>query len=238
MLHQSNPDLLSRAQLIARVDSLEAELEALREANKPADTLCVQRAFGLTTHEAKLLLLLSDGRPRRKEQIHSGIYADRIDDPPEMKIIDVFVCKTRKKVEPYGIVVETIWGSGYQLSDPVDVIKSVIAGGNPTVIRSAEPRQPPPHLEKRKAYEDFNAAWADIIAMSNGTTRPVSFTSREMASRAGVHRNVATLLRWLEQKGKIRIIAAPPPGGRNLHRSWTVKLTHAAATPSKTENAA
>jgi len=42
-------------------------------------------------------------------------------DVPELKIIDVFVCKLRKKlVEATGgeHYIETVWGRGYQLRDP------------------------------------------------------------------------------------------------------------------------
>ena len=44
-------------------------------------------------------------------------------DEPELKIIDVFVCKLRKKLsaatggEHY---IETVWGRGYVLRDPVE----------------------------------------------------------------------------------------------------------------------
>nr|WP_181181030.1 helix-turn-helix domain-containing protein [Mesorhizobium sp. B2-2-4] len=220
---QQDPERMSRDQLIARVDSLEAQLEAVREANSPADTLRVQRAFGLTMHECSLLLLLSDGRPRRKEQIHSGIYSDRIDDPPEIKIIDVFICKVRKKVEPFGVVIETIWGSGYSLSDPRGVIKAVMSGEEPQLSRRPGSRQEPPHLQKRKAGEDFTAVFADIVARSGGRAAPVRFTSREMAARTGVHRTISVLLRWLESHGKIKIIKSPPPGGR-CERNWIVQI--------------
>jgi two-component system cell cycle response regulator CtrA len=43
-------------------------------------------------------------------------------DEPEAKIIDVFICKLRKKLqevtdgEDY---IETVWGRGYMLKDPV-----------------------------------------------------------------------------------------------------------------------
>ena len=42
-------------------------------------------------------------------------------DEPEIKIIDVFVCKLRKKLSKIsgGIeFVETVWGRGYVLRDP------------------------------------------------------------------------------------------------------------------------
>jgi two-component system cell cycle response regulator CtrA len=44
-------------------------------------------------------------------------------DEPELKIIDVFICKLRKKLaaatggEHY---IETVWGRGYVLRDPQD----------------------------------------------------------------------------------------------------------------------
>ena len=45
-------------------------------------------------------------------------------DEPELKIIDVFVCKIRKKLrEATGghDYIETVWGRGYVLRDPQDM---------------------------------------------------------------------------------------------------------------------
>ena len=42
-------------------------------------------------------------------------------DEPELKIIDVFVCKLRKKLSTVtggGNYIETVWGRGYVLRDP------------------------------------------------------------------------------------------------------------------------
>ena len=44
-------------------------------------------------------------------------------DEPELKIIDVFVCKLRKKLaQATGgkHYIETVWGRGYVLRDPVE----------------------------------------------------------------------------------------------------------------------
>jgi len=49
-------------------------------------------------------------------------------DEPELKIIDVFVCKLRKKLahatggEHY---IETVWGRGYVLRDPVEPVSEL-----------------------------------------------------------------------------------------------------------------
>jgi two-component system, cell cycle response regulator CtrA len=40
-------------------------------------------------------------------------------DEPDPKIIDVFVCKLRKKLAGYGEHhIETVWGRGYALREP------------------------------------------------------------------------------------------------------------------------
>jgi len=44
-------------------------------------------------------------------------------DEPELKIIDVFICKLRKKLEAATgakAPIETVWGRGYVLRDPVE----------------------------------------------------------------------------------------------------------------------
>lgn len=43
-------------------------------------------------------------------------------DEPELKIIDVFVCKLRKKISAAlqgDSCIETVWGRGYVLRDPI-----------------------------------------------------------------------------------------------------------------------
>ena len=54
-----------------------------------------------------------------KEMLLNHLYGGK--EQPELKIIDVFVCKLRKKLaQPSGskYYIETIWGRGYKLRDP------------------------------------------------------------------------------------------------------------------------
>ncbi len=49
-------------------------------------------------------------------------------DEPELKIIDVFVCKLRKKLTAAtggSNYIETVWGRGYVLRDPAPVEDTV-----------------------------------------------------------------------------------------------------------------
>ena len=63
------------------------------------------------------LLMVRKNTVMTKEAILINIYGGR--DEPEPKIIDVFICKLRKKLAEAGVidVVGTVWGRGYTVRD-------------------------------------------------------------------------------------------------------------------------
>src|SRR5215471_10389768 len=81
------------------------------------------RKLHLTGKEYGIIELLSlrKGTTLTKEMFLNHLYGGM--DEPELKIIDVFVCKLRKKLanatggDNY---IETVWGRGYVLRDPVE----------------------------------------------------------------------------------------------------------------------
>lgn len=101
-----------------RYDAALEEIEMLRHklgiaAN--SDRLHqLQSCFHLTGREGKLLCLLYDkgGAVASKEGVMDALYGGM--DEPEIKIVDVFVCKVRAKIG--GDKIETIWGQGYKLT--------------------------------------------------------------------------------------------------------------------------
>jgi len=65
------------------------------------------------------LLALRKGTTLTKEMFLNHLYGGM--DEPELKIIDVFVCKLRKKLAAAtggDHYIETVWGRGYVLRDP------------------------------------------------------------------------------------------------------------------------
>jgi two-component system cell cycle response regulator CtrA len=68
------------------------------------------------------LMALRTGTALNKEVFLNHLYGGM--DEPELKIVDVFVCKLRKKIneltngEDY---IETVWGRGYMLRAPVEM---------------------------------------------------------------------------------------------------------------------
>jgi two-component system cell cycle response regulator CtrA len=68
-------------------------------------------------------LSLRKGATISKDMFLNHLYGGM--DEPELKIIDVFICKLRKKLEHATgchTSIETVWGRGYILRDPEPVI--------------------------------------------------------------------------------------------------------------------
>ena len=103
------------AQSVIRVGKLLVNLDA-----KSVDV--DGRTVHLTGKEYQMLELLSlrKGSTLTKEMFLHHLYGGM--DEPELKIIDVFICKLRKKLaEATGgqSYIETVWGRGYVLREPV-----------------------------------------------------------------------------------------------------------------------
>jgi two-component system cell cycle response regulator CtrA len=64
------------------------------------------------------LLMLRKGIVLTKEMFLNHLYGGM--DEPEAKIIDVFICKLRKKLANFGAgdLIVTVWGRGYMMRDP------------------------------------------------------------------------------------------------------------------------
>jgi two-component system cell cycle response regulator CtrA len=92
------------------------------EVNLDGKTVEVRgNAVHLTGKEYQMLELLSlrKGTTLTKEMFLNQVYGGM--DEPKLKIIDVFICKLRKKLsEATGREnhIETVWGRGYVLRDP------------------------------------------------------------------------------------------------------------------------
>jgi len=91
--------------------------------NLDARTVEVEdKQLHLTSKEYGIIELLSlrKGSTLTKEMFLNHLYGGM--DEPEVKIIDVFICKLRKKIEKLsnegGACIETVWGRGYVLRDP------------------------------------------------------------------------------------------------------------------------
>lgn len=105
------------------IDALERENDVLRERIRlleaeimGTDWHCPLE-FGLTPAEQRILAALVARERCTKEFLLLATARPGTEPDTEIKIVDVFVCKARKKLAPFGIEILTLWGSGYALSD-------------------------------------------------------------------------------------------------------------------------
>jgi len=105
---------------LAKIDELEFEIESLKaKIGLVARTFVqIQAGVGCTPAEAKILSFLRNDRVVARAYIFDCLYGD---DPgqPEIKIIDVYICKIRKAIRKAGgpaDAIVTIWGQGHGLS--------------------------------------------------------------------------------------------------------------------------
>ncbi|MEL6509144.1 MAG: response regulator transcription factor [Pseudomonadota bacterium] len=120
-----------REELVARIHAIIRRSKGHSQSVINTGKICVNldaktvevggKTVHLTGKEYQMLELLSlrKGTTLTKEMFLNHLYGGM--DEPELKIIDVFICKLRKKLanatdgENY---IETVWGRGYVLRDP------------------------------------------------------------------------------------------------------------------------
>jgi two-component system, cell cycle response regulator CtrA len=122
-----------RRELVARIQAIVRRSKGHSESTIRTGKLLVNldsrivsvedQPVHLTGKEYGILELLSlrKGTTLTKEMFLNHLYGGM--DEPELKIIDVFVCKLRKKLaQATGgrHYIETVWGRGYVLRDPVE----------------------------------------------------------------------------------------------------------------------
>ena len=125
-------ELIARVQAIVRRSQGHAQSQIITgrlTVNLDTRTVDVDgKPLHLTGKEYGILELLSlrKGTTLTKEMFLNHLYGGM--DEPEVKIIDVFICKLRKKIEDLASgenYIETVWGRGYVLRDPQEAKKPV-----------------------------------------------------------------------------------------------------------------
>jgi len=100
--------------LQAQNQRLKDQIEALSDAM--GANLVLPLEWRLTPKETGIFGFLMTRELATKQAIMSALYGLGADEEPDMKIVDVFVCKLRRKIRPFGLMIETVWGQGYALT--------------------------------------------------------------------------------------------------------------------------
>ncbi|MBN8960551.1 MAG: winged helix-turn-helix transcriptional regulator [Rhizobiales bacterium] len=106
-----------------QIDELQHRVRVLEEITGAA--LDAPLELGLTRSEATILGLLAKNEVVRKASVLEMLYMHKQDEA-EIKIVDVFVCKIRRKLKPFGVVIDTVWGQGYSMPGASKAIVAVM----------------------------------------------------------------------------------------------------------------
>lgn len=112
----------NETRLLRRVAELEDELEAANTRLRDLETTVfrehpVPLSLKLTRNESRILGLLLARDVVSRDLIMLALYSgDYRRDPPEPKIVDVFMSNVRKKLAAVTVTVQTIWGTGWALT--------------------------------------------------------------------------------------------------------------------------
>lgn len=101
-----------------RCEVLEQENYELKEKFRDifaASSNNLKIIFNLTPHEAIILGYMFNKFEATRENLMNALYFNSTKDI-NIKIIDVFVCKLRKKLKKFNIKIDTIWGKGYLIN--------------------------------------------------------------------------------------------------------------------------
>jgi two-component system, cell cycle response regulator CtrA len=97
-----------------RIAELEAQL-ALLSTELPAEALIAER-LRLTTGQAHILTLLLTRALVTRSGLMQWLWGWRWEEK-DPKGLDVRMCGLRKAVRPHGVEVETVYGTGWRLTD-------------------------------------------------------------------------------------------------------------------------
>lgn len=90
-------------------------------------------AWRLTEREEKLVKLLMARQTVNREVAMSHLYEEYSDGGAEQKILDVFICKIRKKLTPLGFILHTHWGRGWYFDTETRVAMSKACASDQSV---------------------------------------------------------------------------------------------------------
>jgi len=137
----------NREELIARIQAIVRRSKGHSESVVKFDKVCINldtrsvEVAGIPVHLTNKeyaildLLVMRKGTVLTKEMFLNHLYGSM--DEPEIKIIDVFVCKLRKKLSDAAggtNYIETVWGRGYMLKDSTPVEPEALTDEYPVAL--------------------------------------------------------------------------------------------------------
>jgi len=92
--------------------------------------------FGLTQAEARVLVELLEHKHVGREALQA--VASR--DGTKSRTLGVVICRLRQKLEPHGVAIDTLWGTGFRLTEEArGKIRQLLIAHGADIIDAATP---------------------------------------------------------------------------------------------------
>lgn len=119
------------AKLRGQVEEARETIRNLRDLLMPP--LVFPRKWQLTGAESRLLAALYSNPNGLSREVGHAVVDNNPEPLTEQKIVDVFVCKLRKKMKPYGVSFVNQWGRGYAMTpESFQIVGDALASINAT----------------------------------------------------------------------------------------------------------
>lgn len=214
---------MSYEELQEYVFELEAMVLAAEEQRAMEREFNLRRYFNLTETEGRFLAAMSDGRVRDKNSLLTLVYGGS-DNAPGIKIMDVYICRLRKKLRGSGITISTVWGAGYVVEN-AEKLRDVMAGKKIEVNFDEEDPSPPVgrptgarNTTKKGSARDKALEWLRERAVDG----VVEFWAKDLSAAVNPKRSGYSIIETLAFGGYIEVLDRPPVGPKG--GAWRVRL--------------
>lgn len=118
----------------ARIEAQQAEIDRLQGRVDQLEAVMGMNFLAplewrLTAAETRVFGVLMARELATRDAIMAGLYRDAGRDEPEVKIVDVYICKIRAKLKPFDVPIDTIWATGYRIpAEAKDRVRLMLPG--------------------------------------------------------------------------------------------------------------
>lgn len=129
-------DIHTERVLRERIAVLEEECREYRHAMRGSIQHKYPLEWKLTRLECKLIdaLMSAPNGGRSYQALHIATLTEGRENETDPEIIRVVICNLRRKLTPLNIVIDTIWGFGYELTDQSRIIIRIAMNGQKAAV--------------------------------------------------------------------------------------------------------
>ncbi len=208
---------LSKDQLVSRILELEASIAKLKQTTRIDRAALIASVLGLTPVESRIVAILSGGQIMSMKALSEAVYFDDEEERPVGRSIAAHISKIRRKLFPSGVEIRTIHGVGFKM-EKSDLVDAIVSSGE---YAGMMPRSAIPAGDRRDKADRIVV----FLSSKRNHVGRAMVSTQEIRDAVGLTGGLLQIMKRLERRGRISIIARPRPG--SPRQKWVVGLMEA-----------